>query len=137
MTSALIAMRAQGKTLREIARALGVSHSVAVARAVLGRLLPRRRRVVLRDVRRLPGEPEPLGGVAEIMPRGVCHWVVGDVAGHEWRMCGHRSVHGGSWCAHHRARVYDPSPSFLRGRGDGVRGHDDSGVGTQVRHGRA
>lgn len=130
MTAALIAMRARGKTLREIARALGVSHSVTVAKAVLGkvmtgRLLPRRR-AVLRDVRRLPGEPEPLGAAAEIPPEGVCRWITGDAAGGAWRMCGHPCVLGGAWCAHHRARVYESTlcacPSSLEGEGQKIVG---------------
>jgi hypothetical protein len=50
-------------------------------------------------------EPKPIGAMNDVLDDGVCHWVQGCVAARVWRMCGHPSVHGTLWCAHHLARV--------------------------------
>lgn len=105
MTSFLVRMRRRGKTYGWIAKALGMSRAACVARAVrLGLLLKPvvRGHVILA---RLADEPPAIGARREVLGEGVCHWIAGDPADADWRMCGHPSHHGTSWCAHHFARV--------------------------------
>jgi hypothetical protein len=104
-------LRRAGVAYWRIARRLGVTRKAAMAR---GRLLG------LRPLPRAPkwqDEPAPLGELREILGEDVCHWIAGDPS-RLWRMCGHSSVHGSSWCAHHLERVrwrVGPAP---RARGD-------------------
>jgi hypothetical protein len=93
---------ARGKTMGWIARALGRPREACVARAVaLGLVKPRRAQAFAAP----PPEPKPIGAMNDVLDEGVCHWVAGCVAARVWRMCGHPSVHGTLWCAHHLARV--------------------------------
>lgn len=105
MIEELVRLRRLGTTFAKIAKRLGVTRCAAIGKAI---------RIGLR-VRvggmQLPvpagAEPEAIGAPGEILGRGVCHWIAGDVGGGaRWRMCGHSSVHGSLWCAHHAARVY-------------------------------
>ena len=107
MIEELVRLRRLGTTFAKIAKRLGVTRSAAIGKAI---------RIGLR-VRvggmQLPvpagAEPEAIGAPGEILGRGVCHWIAGDVGGSgdgSWRMCGHSSVYGSLWCAHHAARVY-------------------------------
>jgi len=94
---------ARGKTMGWIARALGRPRAACVARAVaLG--LVRARRMPPAALPPSP-EPKPIGAMNDVLDDGVCHWVQGCIAAQVWRMCGHPSVHGTLWCAHHLARV--------------------------------
>jgi hypothetical protein len=58
------------------------------------------------DAAALADEPTPIGPARTILAHGVCHWISGDTADADWRMCGHSAVEGSNWCAHHRARVF-------------------------------
>lgn len=110
LTAALVRLRRQGLSYGEIATTLGVSRSAAVAKAVfagLARASSRQR--LLRDVRVMLDEPEPLGAAGEILGLGVCHWIRGDSASDAWRMCGYPSIDGRAWCMHHKRRVFASS----------------------------
>jgi hypothetical protein len=115
MTAFLVRMRRRGKTFGWIAKALGVTRGVVVGRAAKRGLALRpalKSRVVqavLRD------EPAALGPERELVDEGRCRWIKGDVADPDWRMCGHPSVHAGSWCAHHRARVWKAREAAAHG----------------------
>lgn len=103
MDGHLARMHARGKSLTWIAKVLAMPRASCLGRAVTLGIVKRRargpRRVV--DTR----EPSPIGPLNDVADEGVCHWVVGCVAARAWRMCGHPSVHGTLWCAHHLARV--------------------------------
>lgn len=101
MTAFLARMRRRGRSYRWIAKALGVPRAVCVERAEAAGLLRRSRLPVVTAT----DEPEPVGAPGDILDDGVCHWVAGEIAERQWRMCGHPSVHGTAWCAHHFARV--------------------------------
>ena len=105
----LVRMQRRGRTYAWIARALRVPRAACVARAEalgLWRRAPTGwRRPLARTV-----EPAPIGPMCEVLEPGRCHWIAGDPAARDWRMCGHPSVHGTPWCAHHLARV------LVRGR---------------------
>lgn len=96
-------MHARGKSLKWIAKALAVSREACAARAVALHVVERRRGAWL-CVPDVP-EPAPVGPPNDVLGEGVCHWVAGCLTARAWRMCGHPSVHGTSWCAHHLARV--------------------------------
>lgn len=102
MTDFLLRLRRRGESYRRIARMLGTTRAACVARAVEMGLLVRAG--VLAKTARTP-EPPALGGMGAILDGGVCHWVAGDTGAPGWRMCGHPSVHGSLWCAHHLARA--------------------------------
>jgi hypothetical protein len=94
---------ARGRSLTWIARALGRSREACAMRMVaLGVARPSRASPVA--VPPTP-EPKPIGAMNDVLDEGVCHWVAGCLAARVWRMCGHPSVHGTLWCAHHLARV--------------------------------
>ena len=105
MTAFLVRMRRQGKTFGWIAKALGVTRGVAVGRAMKRSLgvRPALRVRVIQATRE--GEPAAMGAMRELLDEGRCRWIAGDIDDADWRMCGHPSVHGGVWCAHHLARV--------------------------------
>ena len=98
MIDALKRLRGRGRTFGQIAKMLGVSRSAAIGKAM---------RVGLRVRARVKAaRAAAMGAAGEILERGVCHWIAGDIEA-AWRMCGHKSVHGTLWCAHHLARVYE------------------------------
>jgi hypothetical protein len=93
-------LRRDGVAYRRIAKRLGVTCEAAAKRgAQLGLRPPPRVRIA-----ETADEAAPLGALREILGEGVCHWIAGDAPG-PWRMCGHPSVHGSLWCAHHLGRV--------------------------------
>ena len=104
-------LRRAGAAYWRIAKRLGVTREAAVEKATCLGLRP--------DARaRVPAaedEPAALGGLREILEPGLCHWIVGD-AGSAWRMCGHRSVHGSSWCGHHLGRAHGRIAAVAPGR---------------------
>jgi hypothetical protein len=103
MDGFLARMHARGKTLTWIARALALPRAACAARAVaLGLVAPRR---AARSCLPVVPEPKPIGAMNEVLDGGVCHWVAGCLSAGVWRMCGHPSVHGTLWCAHHLSRV--------------------------------
>lgn len=107
MTAFLLRMRREGKSFGWIAKALGVTRSVVLGRAAK-RTLARRWHVATRVTQETrAGEPAPLGPMRELLDEGRCRWIAGDVADADWRMCGHPSVHGRTWCAYHVARVFE------------------------------
>lgn len=57
------------------------------------------------ELPRRPGEPKPLGDV-----NGGCCWI--HAAPPKRMFCGHKTVHGSSWCAHHYGRVYNRVPAM-------------------------
>jgi len=121
MTVALVRLRRQGRSFREIVHCLGVAHSAAIARGVFARLAIEPERANLpADVGVFDDEPEPLGSRHEILEDGVCHWIRGDVTHGDWRMCGRPSAAGSPWCPHHLARVWvsRADRGMTRGRGD-------------------
>lgn len=106
MTAFLLRHRREGRTLRWIARALGMPFELVRRKALaLGLVLTTayQRRVL--SVR-LEDEPAPLGSPRELVADGCCRWVEGDVSDEDWRMCGHPVQGASSWCAHHRRRVF-------------------------------
>ncbi len=109
-TPAMIAFlsrhRREGRTLRWIAKALGVSFEEVRRKAVrLGLALSTAYQSRVLAVR-LEDEPEAIGGIREILDCGSCHWITGDVIDPDWRMCGHPREKSSAWCAHHHARVF-------------------------------
>jgi GcrA cell cycle regulator len=116
MTAFLVRKRREGKSFGWIAKALGVSRSVVIGRAAK-RTLARRWRARTRVTQQARAdEPAPLGPLRELLDEGRCRWIAGDIADADWRMCGHPSVHGRTWCAYHVARVFEPAQE----NGDGV-----------------
>jgi hypothetical protein len=111
MTAFFVRMRRRGKPYWWIAKALGVTRATLLGRAVKMGLVVRA--VVRRRMTSTPatGEPDAIGPVREIVGQGLCHWISGDTADRDWRMCGHPAARGASWCAHHYARVYDTAPA--------------------------
>ena len=93
-------LRRAGVAYWRIAKRLGVTCEAAAKRGMLLGLRPQPRV----HIAEAADEPAPLGALREILGEGVCHWIAGDAPG-RWHMCGHPSVHGASWCAHHRGRV--------------------------------
>lgn len=103
MVDELVRLRRLGQPFGRIARWLGVTRGAAIEAALHIGL---RVRVQVRQPPVSPlDEPQVLGGELEVVGRGACHWISGDVDSH-WRMCGQKSVPGLLWCAHHAARVY-------------------------------
>jgi hypothetical protein len=115
MTAFLVRMRRRGKTFGWIANALGVTRGVAVGRAAKRGLAlkPALKARVIQAVR--GDEPAAIGPRRELVDEGRCRWIKGDVGDRDWRMCGHPSVHGSSWCAHHRARVWKAREATAHG----------------------
>lgn len=101
MTAFFRRMRARGRSFAWIARGLGLSPRACVRRAAALGLLERK---TLPPLPRAGAEPAPLGEVRTLLDEGVCHWIHGEPGTAGWRMCGHPSVHGSSWCAHHYVR---------------------------------
>ncbi len=103
MDGFLTRMHARGKSFGWIGRALGLPREACAARAVALGLVLRRRapRTCPPDA----PEPKPIGAMNDVLDAGVCHWVAGCLSARVWRMCGHPSVHGTLWCAHHLGRV--------------------------------
>ena len=103
-------MHVRGKSMTWIARALGRTRAACAARAVaLGVAQPRR--VAATGV---PAPaPAPSGPEGDVVGEGLCRWIHGSLP-QRWRMCGHPSVHGTAWCAHHLARVR-PAPKAQAG----------------------
>ena len=95
-------LRRHGVTYWRIAKRLGVTREAAIGEAM--RLGLRRSGRVGTGAPDAADEPAPLGRPREILGEGVCHWIAGEPT-RRWRMCGHPSVHGSSWCAHHLGRV--------------------------------
>jgi hypothetical protein len=107
---------ARGKTMGWIAHALGRPREACVMRAVaLGLVKPRRAAPTFTPT----PEPKPIGAMNDVLDEGVCHWVAGCLSARVWRMCGHPSVHGTLWCAHHLARVRPVFAAKTGGRRDG------------------
>jgi hypothetical protein len=107
MVGELKRLRRLGFSFGRIARRLGVTRNAAIGKAMrLGfRVRVRASTGQGRSGACVP-EPAPLGAPREILGRGACRWIAGEAEG-AWRMCGHPSVHGSSWCAHHLARVFE------------------------------
>jgi hypothetical protein len=103
MTAFARRMRRRGKTFAWIARALGFSRGDCVAALAREGVLCRATAPVARV--ETGDEPVAIGGTREVLDAGVCRWIAGDPCAADWRMCGHPSVHGSSWCEHHFARV--------------------------------
>jgi hypothetical protein len=56
-----------------------------------------------------PDAPPPLVLGDRVETSAGCQWIEGDLRVAGWRFCGApTTVPGGSWCAEHRARVFDP-----------------------------
>jgi hypothetical protein len=106
MTAFLLRHRREGRTLRWIAKALGVPLERVRMKAVkLGIVLGTAYQARVLAVR-VEDEPVPRGALREILGRGRCHWIAGDTGDADWRMCGQAAAEGSSWCAHHHARVF-------------------------------
>lgn len=108
MTAFLLRMRREGKSFGWIAKALGVSRSVAIGRATKRTLACRWRARTRVTQEARADEPAPLGPPRALLAEGRCRWIAGDIADADWRMCGHPCVHARPWCAHHVARVFEP-----------------------------
>ena len=106
MTAFLLRYRREGRTLRWIARALGMPFEQVRRKAVaLGLVLRTTYQKRVPSVR-LEDEPQPTGAPREILDEGRCRWIPGDPSDPDWRMCGHAVLGGSSWCAHHHRRVF-------------------------------
>lgn len=111
MTAFLLRHRREGRTVRWIARALGMPFEQVRKKAVGLGLVLRTAYLVRVPSIRLEDEPTPVGANRELLADDRCRWIAGDVMDPDWRMCGHPIVRGSSWCAHHHARVvwFEPS----------------------------
>lgn len=105
-------LRRAGAAYWRIAKRLGVTREAAVEKAMSLGLRP----VARARVPEAQGEPAALGALREILEPGLCHWIAGDVGPRAWRMCGHRCVHGSSWCAHHLERAHGRIAAVAPGR---------------------
>ena len=110
MTAFLVRMRRRGRPYGWIARALGVTRAALVERATRMGFIVRARGGRRFAAATAEGEPAALGPLREVLGEGVCHWISGDTADRDWRMCGHPAVSGTRWCAHHHGRAYDREP---------------------------
>lgn len=88
-----------------------------VGRTVPAVSLPRRRnkRPPKRVAYPAPDLPAPIpcGPIGDIPDsRRACRWTDDDVQDPNWRMCGTESWYGSSYCPHHHARAYRPTPTL-------------------------
>ena len=103
MVEELVRLRRAGASFGKISKRLGVRRGAAIETAL--RIGLRVRIALRRPAVKAEDEPAAIGPIRDIVGLGVCHWIAGDT-GSAWRMCGHKSVPGSVWCAHHAARVY-------------------------------
>lgn len=101
MTAFFRRMRARGRSVTWIARGLGLTPRSCARRALALGLIERKTQPPLPPA---GVEPAPLGPPRTLLDEGQCRWIHGEPGIGEWRMCGHPSVHGSSWCAHHFVR---------------------------------
>jgi hypothetical protein len=101
MTAFFRRMRGRGRSLAWIARGLGLSPRQCIRRAEALGLVRGKTQPPLPPA---GAEPVPLGPPRTLLEEGVCRWIHGEPRDAQWRMCGHPSVHGSSWCAHHFVR---------------------------------
>jgi GcrA cell cycle regulator len=95
---AVVELAAEGLLTREIGRRLGCSRN-----AVIGRL----HRQGLSNVHK-EADPQTIFDRLPDLKLSGCRWIVGDVRAGRWSYCGAPvSEPGGSWCAEHRARVFE------------------------------
>lgn len=113
MTAFLLRHRREGRTLRWIARALGMPFEQVRRKAVALGLVLRTAYQKRVPAVRLEDEPPPLGAPRELVADGRCRWIGGDVSCPDWRMCGHTARPGSAWCAHHYGRVFWLAPTQL------------------------